>query len=167
MKKDAIDNAWRIHDAQLHWTAKADAKAAFAFGVDSAAIAAVVALFSTGKVFHHFDHWWLTVLFVLGAACLVVGSVFSAVGVAPRLRAKLAQSESGSNYIYFGHARHWDAAEIEESLRADDLLPQLSRNIVQAANISWKKHVAVTWSIWFTMASGVVLAIYLVLSRFD
>lgn len=166
MKKDALENAWQIHDAQLDWTAKADAKAAFAFGLDSAVIAAVVALFSTEKVFHHFGHWWLIALFVLGAALLLAGAVFSAVGVAPRLRAKLARSESGSNYIYFGHARYWDASKLEESLREGDFLPQLCRNVIQAADISWRKHVAVTWSIWLTMASGVVFAAYLVASRF-
>lgn len=166
MKRDALENAWRIHDAQLDWTAKADAKAAFAFGVDSAAIAAVVALFSSDKVFHRFDQWWLIALFVLGALCLLAGSVFSALGVAPRLRAKLSRSEAASNHIYFGHTRHWDAADLEESLREDDLVTQLSRNIVQAARISWKKHVAVTWSLWLTMASGIVFAAYLVASRF-
>ncbi|ARC58391.1 hypothetical protein AS850_14995 [Frondihabitans sp. 762G35] len=162
----AIDNAWKIHDAQLDWTAKADAKAAFAFGLDSAVIAAVVALFSADKVFHHFSHWWLIVLFILGSVLILAGSISSAIGVAPRLRAKDAKHESLSNHIYFGHACHWEATNLEASLRNEDLLPQLSRNIIQAAVVSWKKHVAVTWSIRFTMASGVVFAAYLVSSRF-
>lgn len=160
-----VDAAWRIHDAQLDWTAKADAKAAFAFGIDSAAIAAVAVLISTGKVFSHFDNWWLVALFAFGGAALIAGIVSASVGVAPRLKGRTAKKLSRHNYIYFGHARHWTADQLEKRLRTEDLLPQLSRQIVVTANIAWKKHVAVNWSIWLTMIGGAVLVAYVIFSR--
>lgn len=164
-RTDAVENAWKLHDAQLDWTAKADAKAAFAFGLDSAALAGIIALIAANHVFFHFQHWWLIALFLLAAALLLAGAVFSALGVAPRLRSRKAKEEASDNHIYFGHVRHWSARDLESSLRSDDLLAQLSRNIVQSGKISWKKHVAVTWSIWFTMASGVLFVAYVLLSR--
>lgn len=161
----AVDAAWRIHDAQLDWTAKSDAKAAFAFGIDSAAIAAVAILVSTGKVFSHFDDWWLTWLFIVGGLGLLAGIVAASIGVAPRLKAKDTKKLSKTNYIYFGHARHWKAADLEKRLRTDDLLPQLSRQITVTADIAWRKHVAVNWSIWLTMSAGALLIAYVLLSR--
>lgn len=160
-----LEGAWRIHDAQLDWTAKADAKAAFAFGIDSAAIATVAVLISTGKVFSHFDHGWLIVLFTGGGFALLAGIVAASIGVAPRLKGRTAKKLSKNNYVYFGHARHWKATDLEKRLRSDDLLPQLSRQITVTANIAWKKHVAVNWSIWLTMGAGVLLTTYVILSR--
>jgi len=163
-RDEAIENAWKIHDAQLDWTAKADAKAAFAFGVDSAAIAAIVVLISTDKVFHHVLSVWPGLLFILGVIGLVSGSIASAIGVAPRLKRKDALSKAATNHIYFGHARHWKPEDLEVSLLEDEnLLPQLTRNIVVSADISWKKHVAVSWSLWLTMAAGVLLIAFVIL----
>ncbi|WP_308465628.1 Pycsar system effector family protein [Rathayibacter soli] len=164
-RPQAVDAAWHVHNAQLDWTAKADAKAAFAFGIDSAAVAAVAILVSTGKVFSHFDHWWLTALFTLGGLGLLAGIVAASIGVAPRLKAKGAKKLSKTNYIYFGHARHWKAVDLEKRLRTDDLLPQLSRQITATADIAWKKHVAVNWSIWLTMGAGALLITYVLLTR--
>jgi hypothetical protein len=164
-KESALDNAWRIHDAQLDWTGKADAKAGFAFGLDSAAIATIAILVSTGKVFTHFDEPWQFVAFYLGCAFLVAGTVFASIGVAPRLKRAVAQKQSETNFIYFGHARHWTAEKLEAALRTDDLLHQLARNIVVTADISWKKHVAVNWSIWLTLAGGVCFLGYVIFVR--
>jgi hypothetical protein len=159
---EAVENAWKIHDAQLDWTAKADAKAAFAFGIDSAAIAAVVVLISTDRVLHHFLTFWPGILFIFGMIGLVGSSVASAIGVAPRLKRKDALARSATNHIYFGHARLWNPKDLEASLLEEDLLPQLTRNIVVSADISWKKHVAVTWSLWLTMAAGVLLVAFVI-----
>lgn len=163
----AVENAWHVHDAQLEWTSKADAKAAFAFGIDSAAIATVAVLVSTGKLFIHFSAWWMTTTFVLGGLGLLGGIFFATMGVAPRLKAKTAKRLSKDNYIFFGHARHWTPRDIERALRDDDPLPQLARNIVVAADISWKKHVAVNWSIWLTLGGGAFLCAYAVMSRWQ
>lgn len=162
-ERHAIEDAWRIHDAQLDWTAKADAKAAFAFGIDSALVATVAVLVSTGKVFVHFDTWYLIAMFVAGAVLLAVAIVFATVGVAPRLRRKRTNATWQQNYIYFGHARHWDPESLERRLRARSLLPQLARQITVTADVAWRKHVNVNWSIWLTVAAGVFLVGYVAL----
>lgn len=162
---DALENAWRIHDAQLDWTSKADTKAAFAFGIDSAVIATVSVLASTGKLFSHFGSWWMIALFIGAGACLIAGIVFATIGVAPRLKSTSAKELSKENFIYFGHARHWNPRKLENALRDDDLLSQLTNNIVVAADISWRKHIAVNWSIWLTLVGGALLTAYAILTR--
>lgn len=91
-----------------------------------------------------------------------MAAVFSAAGVAPRLKRKRVKTASQDNHIYFGHARHWTARDLQRSLLEDDLLPQLSRNIVVTAEISWRKHTAITWSLWLTVTAGVLLVAYVV-----
>jgi hypothetical protein len=165
MTKDALDNAWHIHDAQLDWTGKADAKAAFAFGIDSALVASVTVLVSTGVVFDHFKYWFLWVTFLAAGAALALSVIFATMGVAPRLRAKGAKKLSQSNFIYFGHARHWGAEDLVKGLNSASVLDQIARNIIIAADISWRKHRAVNWSIWTALTGGLCLVLYVFLSR--
>ena len=161
----AIDEAWQIHGAQLDWTAKADAKAAFAFGVDSAIITTVAVLMSTGRVFVHFGHWYLVVTLFAGLFLLVAAIIFASVGVAPRLRRKQTREQWRENFVYFGHARHWDPQDLAISLQESSLLPQLTRQIQVTATVAWKKHVAVNWAIWLTLAAGAMIALYTGLTR--
>jgi Family of unknown function (DUF5706) len=161
----AIENAWRIHNAQVDWTGKVDAKAAFAFGVHSAVIAGVVVLVSTGRVFHPVVHGYTLAVFILGLVFMMAAVILSALVVAPRLRSKKVKPEADSNFIYFGHVRYWKPVDLERALRAEDLLPQLSRQIVSMAKIAWVKHRRVQWSIWVGFVGGLVLVVDAFLSR--
>lgn len=154
---NAIDTAWRIHAAQTEWTGKVDAKASFAFALESAAIATVVALSAKDRLFSALPGLtpWL---YWSGLLIMVVGAGLAVTVVAPRLRGRKAKAESATNFIYFGHARHWNPSDLECALRTSDMLPQLSRQISAMAKISWKKHVRVQWSFWLATLGGLLLA---------
>lgn len=154
--QDAIENAWHIHEAQADWTGKVDAKASFSFGIQSAIIAAVVALVADDKLFDNFKGWWV-VLFALGILALCAGAVTAALVVAPLLRSKNLKQESNRDFIYFGHLKFLDPDDVEQRLRDGDLLPVLSRQVVRMADIAWKKHIKVKWSIWLGVGGGAAL----------
>ena len=162
----AISDAWTIHAAQLDWTAKADAKAAFAFAIDSAIIATVGVLMSTNRVFVHFDRWYLIDTFVLAAVLLAAAIVLASIGVAPSLVRRSSIAAWPEGFIYFGHARHWNPVTLAAALEEKDILPQLSRQIVVTAEIAWRKHRYVGWSIWLTLVAGGMLVLYAILTRF-
>lgn len=153
---EAIENAWRIHDAQADWTGKVDAKASFSFGIQSFVIAAVVALIADDKLFDDFASWWIG-LFLFGVCLLGLGVVWAALVVAPWLRASELESESKVDHIYFGHVRLVSPSELERRLRDDDFLPVLTRQIVRSADIAWKKHRRVQTSIALGVAGGLTL----------
>ena len=154
----ALDTAWRIHAAQTDWTGKVDAKASFAFALESAAIATIVALSAKDRLFSAlpgFTPW----LYWSGLLLLIVGAGLAVTVVAPRLRGRRSKLESATNFIYFGHARNWQASDLEAALRTKDMLPQLSRQITAMASIAWKKHVRVQWSLWSATLGGLSLVV--------
>lgn len=85
--KDAIHSAWKIHAAQAEWTGKVDAKASFAFAIESAIIATTVALSANGRLFSNLNGWLTGTLFWLGILSLLAGAFFALVVVRPRLKA--------------------------------------------------------------------------------
>lgn len=161
----AIDTAWRIHAAQVDWTGKVDAKAAFAFAIESAALATVIGLSATGRMFSEFGNCFLSTLYYAGLFGLLVSIAFAALVVFPRLRGRHTKAESANNFIYFGHARHWDASVLKTALAEVDLLDQLSRQIVVMATIAWTKHRRVQWSVSSAVAAAVLLVICGILVR--
>lgn len=154
----AIDTAWRIHQAQVEWTGKVDAKATFAFAIESAALATVVALTTNGRLFSDLEKYWL-ILYWVGLISLLISASFAALVVIPRLRSKHLAKESQTNFIYFGHARLWDVKELESALKDTAVLPQLSLQIVRMADISWTKHVRVQWSFCLAALGGIALVV--------
>lgn len=155
----SIETAWKIHAAQADWTGKVDSKAAFALTVHTALLTVAVVLFAN-------LHGWLQhALFGAATGLLVIGAILAASVVAPRLRSRGLRQASRANYVYFGHARHWKAEELTKRLQGDDMLPQLSRQIVVMADIVWGKHVRVGWAIWLGVAGGIALLAAAVLSQ--
>lgn len=153
----ALDTAWRVHQAQVDWTGRVDAKAAFAFTIESAAIATTVALTAKDRLFSSLGHWWTASLYVLGLGALLVAAGFAAGVVIPRLRRAKADVEARDNFIYFGHARLWEPDALETALRERAVLPQLSRQIVVMARIAWTKHLRVQWSFSLAIAGSICL----------
>lgn len=154
-----MDNAWRLHDAQMDWTGKVDAKAAFALTFQAALLAAAVILLPD------IDTCIEYVFIGLSALLVGAGTFFAATVVAPRLRSKNLAKEMASNFIYFGHARGWKPDSLADGLRHGDLLDQVARQVVVMADIAWEKHKRVAWSIWLTVAGGVLLLAAAALSR--
>lgn len=161
----AVEHAWRIHDAQVAWTTAVDTKASFSFALQSTIIAAVGTLVAANRVFtdlHDWRDWFL----LAGGFGLVTGIGFAAAVVAPRLKPKGLKKESATNYIYFGHLRHWKdrAPELAARVPHDDALPQLTRQLIIMGDIAWRKHRCVQISIWAGVAGGALLLAYAVLS---
>lgn len=153
----SLDTAWRVHQAQSEWTSRVDAKAAFAFTIESAAIATTVALTAEGRLFADLKLWWLVVLYAVALGLLLTAAGFAALVVIPRLRRRNVDIEASNNFIYFGHARLWDPQNLEEALHRDPVLPQLARQIVVMARIAWVKHVRVQWSFTLAVAGAACL----------
>ncbi|WP_426593826.1 Pycsar system effector family protein [Cellulomonas sp. McL0617] len=130
----------------MDWTGRVDTKAAFAFTIESAAIATIVALTANGRLYSSLAGWWTVVLYVVGLGLLLVAAGFAALVVIPRLRRSKVDAEARDNFIYFGHARLWEPADLATALNERPVLPQLARQIVVMARIAWTKHVRVQWS---------------------
>lgn len=154
-----FENAWRLHDAQMDWTGKVDAKAAFALTVQASLLGAAVVLLPDMNTCIEY------VLLGASVALVSAGAVGAARVVAPQLRSKSIAGESSSNFIYFGHARSWTPEDLARELRRTDLTEQVARQVVVMADIAWTKHRRVAWSIWLGVAGGAFLLAAAVISR--
>lgn len=155
--KDTIDNAWKIHAAQVDWTGKVDVKASFAFTLESAIIATTVILSSNGRLFTDLPPGLASLSYWIGILSLAVGAFFALVVVRPRLKSPGLEKASENNYIYFGHAQYWQADELADALREGDILPVITRQIVVMAEIAMTKHRWVQWSMTLGGIGGALL----------
>ncbi|MDN5698821.1 MAG: DUF5706 domain-containing protein [Kocuria sp.] len=149
------EHAWQIHSAQLDWTGKVDAKAGFAVALDSAAIAALVALSAERMIFADISNNWVRFPYWASVALFILGGFLALSAVAPSLRVRQMKAERHDNFIFFGHAKDWRPEFLETELRTDDVTLVLSRQIVIMAGIAWKKHLKVGWSLWL-IGAGVL-----------
>lgn len=164
--KEAIDNAWKIHAAQADWTGKVDSKASFAFGLESAAIVAVVALSAKGRIFGDLSDIAAAWLYGIGLMLILVGALFAVTAVIPRLKSDDVKEKAPENFIYFGHAKHWEPADLTAALKERDILPVISRQIVVMGDIAWQKHRWVQLSMGIGCAGGVSIVLAALVLRF-
>nr|AXV46557.1 hypothetical protein pA58H2_p11 [Arthrobacter sp.] len=157
--KAAVEQAWKIHQAQADWTGKVDAKASFAFAIESAAIATTVVLSGDKRLFSGRPAGMVDVLYWMGLLVLLAGALFAVAVVIPRLKSDGAFKASKHNYIYFGHVRHWEAAELAEALKTRDILPVITRQIVVMGDIAWQKHRWVQISMWCGAFGGLLVGL--------
>ncbi|MFW0872021.1 Pycsar system effector family protein [Rhodococcoides corynebacterioides] len=136
---DPTDTAWKIHSALTDWTGKVDTKASFALTIESAVLAGVVTLSGNDRALADL-HGWGVLWYVLGVVTLVAGLLCAVWAVRPRLRAQQLTNEVPTNFVYFGHLRQLTPAEVEINLRSDDILPVLSKQLIDMSKISWTKH---------------------------
>lgn len=162
----AIEQAWKIHAAQAEWTGKVDAKASFAFAVESAIIATVVALSADGRLYSDLSDWLSGAFYWIGLLSLMAGAFFALVVVRPRLKEDVVRKMSDDNFIYFGHAQYWDADELATALKERDILPVITRQIVVMADIAWRKHRWVQLSMTLGGIGGALLVACGLLQRF-
>ena len=154
-----MDTAWHLHAAQMEWTGKVDVKAGFILTLDAAAVTAGVALLADGMVFHGITESWLQVPYGLSLLLFIVAALLAAWAVAPALRPGKLKEEAQVDFIYFGHARYWEADDLVEALVKRDTLPVVMRQVVRMAQITWNKHRRVAWSTWLTSAGVVLMAL--------
>lgn len=155
---DPVDTAWRIHEALRDWTGKVDIKATFVLTIDSGVLVAVLAL-ATGK--HRLANLrgWALGFFVLGILCVFAAAGLSAWAVRPTIRNSEVEKEWRNNTIFFGHLKFWSAGELLESLRSEDVLPMLSRQLTVMSDIAWKKHLWLQWSVNLLVLGATCLGI--------
>ncbi len=149
---DPVDQAWRIHGAVTDWTGKVDSKAAFVLTIESAVIAGVATLMSTGHQLEHVHGRWRLVVLIVGLAALAVSVVIAALVVFPNVRRRHVEAETATNWVFFGHLKNWDPVDLAQKLRNDDILPVLSRQLIVMSRIAWRKHARVQLS--FLIALG-------------
>jgi len=70
-----------------------------------------------------------------------------------------ATSESADNFIIFGHLRLWDPVAPSTALRDRDLLPVLSRQILDTSKIAWRKLRRVQISLWCAVLGTAALGL--------
>lgn len=157
MSPDPVDTAWKIHSALVDWTGKVDTKASFALTVESAILVAITALSSNGRRLGRIDGCAIWVLYI-GVAVLALSALFAISVVSPNLRKRKVPSEVGENFIFFGHVRHWNPADLERALRERDPLPVLSRQLVVMSKIAWGKHERVKWSFLLAVLGALLVA---------
>ena len=138
---DGLENAWKLHAAQVDWTGKVDAKASFAFAIHSAAFATLISLRGEGRVLSKLSGYIQLSIFVLGCGLILLAALAALKVVIPRLRSRSLVRESATDYIHFGHARHWAPSSLAKRLTDDAVMVEvLSRQIVRMADIAWIKH---------------------------
>ena len=150
----AVDTAWKIHAAIVDWTGKVDTKASFALALESASIAAIVSLTASGRRLSDLTSPWAHTAFWLGLACLMGAALTAASVVIPRLRSSGLKAESRDNFIYFGHLRHWKPQDLTRALKQADVLPVLSRQLINMSRVAWTKHRRVQVSLLLAVAGG-------------
>jgi hypothetical protein len=153
------ETAWRIHAALLDWTGKVDTKAAFALTIESAALALTTTLsFGPQAVLGRLRSGSLTLL-TTGTSLIALAILLAMLVVAPRMKGRQARHISRSDFIYFGHVRHWDPEHLAETLREVDPLPALSRQLVVMSRVAWRKHRFMQLSLLAAAAGTVFIAL--------
>ncbi|MEQ1699264.1 MAG: Pycsar system effector family protein [Ilumatobacteraceae bacterium] len=162
-RKEAVDHAWKIHEAVLGWTEKVDSKANYVATIETALIVGAVAMQTSGRRFGHL-HGMALVLYWVGLGLLILGLVMCVWVVRPRLRTAKVKTESTNNFIYFGHVKHWDPTALENAFYKQDMLAMLSRQLVATSKIAWEKHLMLRWSVHLT-AAGVLTLVWCSMAR--
>lgn len=156
---EAIETAWRIHTVIVDWTGKVDSKASFALAIESALLVAIVTLTADGRRLSDLSGVCENGFFWAGVACIIAAVIAAVFVVRPRLRQKSLKAEAPDNFIFFGHLKHWDAAELATELPKRDMLPLLTRQLVRMSEIAWEKHIAMQWSVLLAFIGSVLVGI--------
>lgn len=157
LHKQAIEHAWKVHAAQADWTGKADTKASFSFTIESATLGVTVALSAANRIFASMPSGLPPFLYWVGVVALLAGMFCALMCVVPRLKSKGLLKAAEENFIYFGHARYWDADKLADAFKAHDMLPMIARQIVVMADVAWDKHKWVQRSMTFGAIGGACL----------
>jgi len=155
--------AWRIHVAQEAWTAKVDAKAAIVLALEVAVLAAIIGASAAGAAFATLSTVGIIAVRSAGTL-LTLAIIFAAASIFPLLGSPLEHvKEHRTNFIYFGHLRHWDSTrELSDQLEHvdnKDQLDQLARQLHRMSVGNWRKHRALQASISAGVVATVIVSI--------
>ncbi|PVD01658.1 hypothetical protein DBP19_01520 [Streptomyces sp. CS090A] len=154
-QRQATEAAWHIHQALTDWTGRVDTKATIVLGLESAVATALAAL-SRGRPVPLAGPSAVCVW--AGASLLALSAAFCLLVVFPRLDGFAAGRRWERGYVYFGHLRRWEAADLAEALCGGEVLPVLARQLVAVSRICWRKHRLMQLSITSGCAGGLLIA---------
>ncbi|AWT44742.1 MULTISPECIES: Pycsar system effector family protein [Streptomyces] len=163
MAADPLETAWRLQASLADSTSKADTKASFALAIQSTILALLGLITTSGRAADSSEHKASSYLMWAGALLLALGACCAAAAVSPNLSKELRGPEPGNDFLFFGHLRHWEPADLETALKEKELLPQLSRQIVVMSEIAWTKHRRVQWSLVLAAAGSGALGLAAIL----
>ncbi len=161
----AVDLSWKVHVATTDWIARADSKAWILLGLEGATLAGLITLTAPERS-PLSSSGWVQFLFWAGCLLLFSAGLCSLSVVWPQLRRAQASVDARENVVYFGHLRHWDPAQLSVHLLSlDDAakVDSISRQLVALAQIAWRKHVLLCWSIALWPVGAVAVAASLML----
>jgi hypothetical protein len=147
--------AWHITETLHEWTSKVDNKASVILSLETATLGLILVFAGAGKPLGNLAGLpvWL---FRAGVVFLALAIVTAGIAIFPQLNRRDARKTWQKNYVYFGHLRRWDPANLVTAVRKTveteaDLV--LSTEIVALSKIIWRKHAFIQWSMSF-VASG-------------
>ena len=156
--KTGLDFAWRLHDAVLAHTTAVDQKASIALALETAIFGTLLAvaqrdtdLTSAGSV----EAWLLG----LGLAVLLVGIVAAGGVVLPRINRREVKMLRHHDFIFFGRLRQWSPEQLSDVLSEsspNELLQRLSTQLVEMAQVAWRKHSWLQWSMGLGLGGSVL-----------
>ncbi len=135
----ATDGAWKVHEAQSSWIAKADVKASIILTLETAILGLVTVLSTDGHVLAGL-HGLRRTVDITAMALLLLSTLSSLSAIIPQL-GRREKEKIDPGIIYFGDLRHWTAATLAAELqlgRPND--GDVATQIVILAEISWCKH---------------------------
>jgi hypothetical protein len=151
--------AWQTHAAISDWTSKVDTKSSIVLSLGGAVLGFCITLTADGRLLDGL-HGWSDRFVTAGLGTLALGVLVAAFAVFPRLKRRQARKNWTSNYVYFGHLRHWNPADLKAALlrqSIDEQLDVLATQLVTSSKISWNKHVTLQLAmVLLTIGSGLI-----------
>jgi hypothetical protein len=140
--------AWQVNEALHDWTAKVDTKASVILSLETAVLGIVLLFAGPGKPLGHLmgPAVWVFrggILFMVAAVAAAGAAIF------PQLNRRDARKRWRENYVYFGHLRHWDPADLIATLESHGPRQTnhvLSVQMIALSKIIWRKHTLLQWS---------------------
>jgi hypothetical protein len=156
------DFAWRVHGAQEAWTSKVDTKASILLALEGGALFAILSANAKDGLLSQIVGW-RQILEIIGVLALLAALVVTAGAVYPQLgSSRSRECAHRSNFIYFGHLRHWEPKSLRAELRAfesDVQLEMLCLQLVEMSKRNWRKHKLVQASLLLALLSVGLFAI--------
>ncbi|MFD8619437.1 MULTISPECIES: Pycsar system effector family protein [unclassified Streptomyces] len=159
-QQQGTESAWRLHGVVTDLTGKADAKAAIVLSLESAVVTALTvqsgAWLPTGT---GLGAAVLASCYWAGVGLLIVSAAACVLAILPRLDGAGSARRWREDYLFFGHLRHWDPSDLADTLRVHEVLPVLTRQLVDVSRICWRKHRLVQLSIALACGGAVLAAV--------
>lgn len=165
----SIDTAWKTHTMLHEWTAKVDTKASIVLTLEVALVALFVGLTDRGKLLENaFGSIVGAVAGAVGLGFLLLSVALAGWVVFPRLARSASSRDWKSNTLYFGHLRNWEPDALAEELRRasdDQRLGQLAAQLVAMAQVCWRKHAVLQYSMLSAGVGFVLLVVAIAFGR--